>query len=217
MAGLVSVGRRPLPRYIQPVTGRMASPAPCRCAYARCSSILGINRRRSGGAGRRWVARRQAARATSSTWPSGRVPFGLIGGLSPRHHRLETTASVTPPTARTLPMPYVSGRWPRHLGERGLSAVGAWIGARQYGIKLPAFGDAVAAGPCSPRRRASRQLLQPGVVRPRDRRRPVGRIYERVDESGHRDAMNGVSTGVVEKIDASDISCTSCCGVCWWC
>lgn len=152
--------------------------------------------------GRRWVARggREGDILDIAIWA---VPFGLIGGRL--YHVItdwKTYFGDTPDDGKNA----VDALriWEGGLGIWGavaLGAVGAWIGARQYGIKLPAFGDAIAPP----------LLLAQAIGRlgnyfnqelyGRETDVPWGlKIYERIDESGHRDAMNGVSTGVVEKI-----------------
>src|SRR5690606_26757451 len=80
-------------------------------------------------------------------------------------------------------------------------AIGAWIGCRVYKIPLPALGDAIAPP----------ILLAQAIGRlgnyfnqelyGRETEVPWGlEIYQRFDDQGRLDMMNGVSTGVVEKV-----------------
>ncbi len=90
-------------------------------------------------------------------------------------------------------------------GAVALGAVGAWIGARRRGIRLPAFGDAIAPPPI---------LLAQAIGRlgnyfnqelyGRETTLPWGlKIYERANEAGYADPpglIDGKSNGVVVAI-----------------
>jgi prolipoprotein diacylglyceryl transferase len=92
---------------------------------------------------RRWVAR-GGAKGDVLDIAVWMVPFGIVGGRI--YHVL------------TTPEPYFGkdgdpvrafAIWEGGLGIWGaiaLGAVGAWIGCRRRGIKLPAFADAIAPG-----------------------------------------------------------------------
>ncbi|WP_280236251.1 prolipoprotein diacylglyceryl transferase [Nocardia cyriacigeorgica] len=127
------------------------------------------------------------------------VPFGLIGG---RLYHVATDwqkyfgADGNPMDALKI---YQGG-----LGIWGavfLGGIGAWIGCRVYKIPLPALGDAIAPP----------ILLAQAIGRlgnyfnqelyGRETELPWGlEIYQRFDDQGRLDMMNGVSTGVVEKV-----------------
>jgi prolipoprotein diacylglyceryl transferase len=127
------------------------------------------------------------------------VPFGLIGG---RLYHVATDwqkyfgADGHPIDALKI---YQGG-----LGIWGavfLGGVGAWIGCRIYRIPLPALGDAIAPP----------ILLAQAIGRfgnyfnqelyGRDTDLPWGlEIYRRVGADGKLDMMNGVSTGVVDRV-----------------
>ncbi|MEU6562135.1 prolipoprotein diacylglyceryl transferase [Nocardia nova] len=127
------------------------------------------------------------------------VPFGLVGG---RLYHVATDwekyfgAGGHPINALKI--------WEGGLGIWGavlLGGIGAWIGCRVYRIPLPAFGDAIAPA----------ILLAQGIGRlgnyfnqelyGRKTDLPWGlEIYLRFDSNGQLDMMNGVSTGVVDKI-----------------
>ncbi|MFI6366817.1 prolipoprotein diacylglyceryl transferase [Nocardia sp. NPDC050630] len=127
------------------------------------------------------------------------VPFGLVGG---RLYHVATDwqkyfgADGHPIDALKI---YQGG-----LGIWGavfLGGVGAWIGCRVYRIPLPALGDAIAPP----------ILLAQAIGRlgnyfnqelyGRKTELPWGlEIYLRFDDQGKLDMMNGVSTGVVDKV-----------------
>ncbi len=127
------------------------------------------------------------------------VPFGLVGG---RLYHVATDwqkyfgADGHPIDALKI---YQGG-----LGIWGavfLGGIGAWIGCRVYRIPLPAFGDAIAPP----------ILLAQAIGRfgnyfnqelyGRKTEVPWGlEIYLRFDDQGKLDMMNGVSTGVVDKV-----------------
>ncbi|MEU7633308.1 prolipoprotein diacylglyceryl transferase [Nocardia sp. NPDC049220] len=127
------------------------------------------------------------------------VPFGLVGG---RLYHVATDwqkyfgATGHPIDALKI---YQGG-----LGIWGavlLGGVGAWIGCRMYRIPLPALGDAVAPPILLAQAigRLGNYFNQELYGRETDL--PWGlQIFRRVDADGRLDLMNGVSTGVVDKI-----------------
>ncbi|BDT95436.1 hypothetical protein IFM12275_54120 [Nocardia sputorum] len=127
------------------------------------------------------------------------VPFGLVGG---RLYHVATDwqkyfgADGDPVDALKI---YQGG-----LGIWGavlLGGVGAWIGCRVYKIPLPALGDAVAPPILLAQAigRIGNYFNQELYGRETDL--PWGlEIYRRVGDDGRLDMMNGVSTGVVEKV-----------------
>jgi prolipoprotein diacylglyceryl transferase len=147
---------------------------------------------------RRWRARGGAPGAILDVAMFA-VPFGLIGG---RLYHVATDwqkyfgADGHPIDALKI---YQGG-----LGIWGavfLGGVGAWIGCRIYRIPLPALGDAIAPP----------ILLAQAIGRfgnyfnqelyGRETDLPWGlEIYRRVGADGQLDMMNGVSTGVVDRV-----------------
>ncbi|MEU2033946.1 prolipoprotein diacylglyceryl transferase [Nocardia amamiensis] len=127
------------------------------------------------------------------------VPFGLVGG---RLYHVATDwqkyfgADGNPVDALKI---YQGG-----LGIWGavlLGGVGAWIGCRVYRIPLPALGDAVAPPILLAQAigRLGNYFNQELYGRETDV--PWGlQIFRRVGDDGQLDMMNGVSTGVVDKI-----------------
>ncbi|PPJ26103.1 prolipoprotein diacylglyceryl transferase [Nocardia nova] len=127
------------------------------------------------------------------------VPFGLVGG---RLYHVATDwekyfgAGGHPINALKI--------WEGGLGIWGavlLGGVGAWIGCRVYRIPLPAFGDAIAPAILLAQAigRLGNYFNQELYGRKTDL--PWGlEIYLRFDSDGQLDMMNGVSTGVVEKV-----------------
>ncbi|ORV19146.1 prolipoprotein diacylglyceryl transferase [Mycobacterium celatum] len=128
------------------------------------------------------------------------VPFGLVGG---RLYHLATDwrlyfgeGGAGPGAALRI--------WDGGLGIWGavaLGGVGAWLGCRRRGIPLPAFGDAIAPG----------IVLAQGIGRlgnyfnqelyGRETTLPWGlKIFVRRDSAGFQDDLNGVSTGVLDKV-----------------
>lgn len=92
---------------------------------------------------RRWVARggRPGTVADVAVWA---VPFGLVGG---RLYHVITDYQLYFGEGRDWVDAFKV--WEGGLGIWGaiaFGAVGAWIGARQRGIPLPAYADAVAPG-----------------------------------------------------------------------
>ncbi|MFQ6394018.1 prolipoprotein diacylglyceryl transferase [Nocardia sp. KC 131] len=127
------------------------------------------------------------------------VPFGLVGG---RLYHVATDwqkyfgADGHPIDALKI---YQGG-----LGIWGavfLGGVGAWIGCRVYRIPLPALGDAIAPPILLAQAigRLGNYFNQELYGRETDL--PWGlEIYLRFDDAGRLDPMNGVSTGVVDKV-----------------
>ncbi|PSR66631.1 prolipoprotein diacylglyceryl transferase [Nocardia sp. MDA0666] len=127
------------------------------------------------------------------------VPFGLVGG---RLYHVATDwekyfgAGGHPINALKI--------WEGGLGIWGavlLGGIGAWIGCRVYRIPLPAFGDAIAPAILLAQAigRLGNYFNQELYGRKTDL--PWGlEIYLRFDSDGRLDMMNGVSTGVVEKV-----------------
>ncbi|WP_020170968.1 prolipoprotein diacylglyceryl transferase [Gordonia polyisoprenivorans] len=114
-------------------------PVPLR-AYALCI-IVGIIVAVWWG-DRRWIARggQPGEVLDIAIWA---VPFGLIGG---RIYHVLTDWSIYFGGGGKSPID-VFKIWDGGLGIWGaviLGALGAWIGARRHGIRLPAFGDAIA-------------------------------------------------------------------------
>ena len=92
---------------------------------------------------RRWVARggKPGEVTEIATWM---VPFGIIGGRI--YHVITTPEPYFGAGGKPLHAVYV---WEGGLGIWGaiaLGGVGAWIGCRRRGIKLPPFADALAPG-----------------------------------------------------------------------
>ncbi|WP_067892441.1 prolipoprotein diacylglyceryl transferase [Nocardia vaccinii] len=170
-------------------------PLPLR-AYAVCI-IIGIIAAIWWGE-RRWQQRGGRAGAVLDVAMFA-VPFGLVGG------RLYHVCTDWYRYFDTGKNPWDALKvWDGGLGIWGavlLGGVGAWIGCRVYRIPLPAFGDAIAPG----------ILLAQAIGRlgnyfnqelyGHDTTKPWGlEIYLRFDHNGQLDMMNGVSTGVVQRI-----------------
>lgn len=91
---------------------------------------------------RRWIARggQPGEVLDIAIWA---VPFGLIGG---RIYHVLTDWQIYFGDGGKSPIDVIR-IWDGGLGIWGavaFGALGAWIGARRHGIKLPAFGDAIA-------------------------------------------------------------------------
>ncbi len=92
---------------------------------------------------RRWVAR-GGVRGQVSDIAIWAVPFGLVGGRL--YHVVTDPARYFGTDGNPVAVLYV---WQGGLGIWGaiaLGGVGAWIGARRLGIKLPPLADALAPG-----------------------------------------------------------------------
>ncbi|MDT7731741.1 MAG: hypothetical protein QOK45_1994, partial [Mycobacterium sp.] len=143
---------------------------------------------------RRWVARggQPGVIYDIALWA---VPFGLIGGRL--YHVMTDWRTYFGDDGAGL-----AGAlriWDGGLGIWGavaLGGVGAWIGCRQHGIPLPAFGDAIAPGIVLAQAigRLGNYFNQELYGRPTTL--PWGlEIFERRDVNGALDSLNGVSTG----------------------
>nr|WP_232718125.1 prolipoprotein diacylglyceryl transferase [Gordonia metallireducens] len=148
---------------------------------------------------RRWVARggQEGEVLDVAIWA---VPFGLLGGRL--YHLITDWKTYFGADAPKDPLDALR-IWDGGLGIWGavaLGAVGAWIGARRRGIRLPAFGDAIAPP----------ILLAQAIGRlgnyfnqelyGRETTLPWGlEIYERVNKAGYANAglIDGKSNGVV--------------------
>jgi prolipoprotein diacylglyceryl transferase len=143
---------------------------------------------------RRWVARggQPGVIYDIALWA---VPFGLVGGRL--YHVITDWRTYFGDDGAGL-----AGAlriWDGGLGIWGavaLGGVGAWIGCRQHGIPLPAFGDAIAPGIVLAQAigRLGNYFNQELYGRPTTL--PWGlEIFERRDVNGALDSLNGVSTG----------------------
>ncbi|ASR02774.1 prolipoprotein diacylglyceryl transferase [Gordonia rubripertincta] len=148
---------------------------------------------------RRWIARggQEGEVLDVAIWA---VPFGLLGGRL--YHLITDWKTYFGADAPKEPLDALR-IWDGGLGIWGavaLGAVGAWIGARRRGIRLPAFGDAIAPP----------ILLAQAIGRlgnyfnqelyGRETTLPWGlEIYERVNKAGYANAglIDGKSNGVV--------------------
>ncbi len=143
---------------------------------------------------RRWVARggEPGVIYDIALWA---VPFGLIGGRL-YHVMTDWRTYFGEEGAGLLAALRI---WDGGLGIWGavaLGGIGAWIGCRQRGVPLPAFGDAIAPGIVLAQAigRLGNYFNQELFGRPTSL--PWGlKIYERRDASGALDMLNGVSTG----------------------
>ncbi|WP_193047515.1 prolipoprotein diacylglyceryl transferase [Mycolicibacterium baixiangningiae] len=148
---------------------------------------------------RRWEARGGEAGVVYdiALWA---VPFGLIGGRL--YHVITDWQTYFGPDGAGLLAAFRI--WEGGLGIWGavaLGGVGAWIACRRRGIPLPAFGDAVAPGIILAQAigRLGNYFNQELYGRPTTL--PWGlEIYERVDASGARNDLIGVSTGRVVEV-----------------
>ncbi|CAM3058148.1 prolipoprotein diacylglyceryl transferase [Skermania piniformis] len=147
---------------------------------------------------RRWVARggQSGTVLDVAMWA---VPFGLIGGRI--YHVLTDWSTYfgdggDPAGALKI--------WQGGLGIWGavfFGGLGAWIGCRRMRIPLPAFADAVAPPILLAQAigRLGNYFNQELYGRETDL--PWGlSIYERINSAGVPDNLNGVSTGVVDKV-----------------
>jgi prolipoprotein diacylglyceryl transferase len=143
---------------------------------------------------RRWVARggEPGVIYDIALWA---VPFGLIGGRL--YHVITDWRTYFGEDGAGLAGAFRI--WDGGLGIWGavaLGGVGAWIGCRQKGIPLPAFGDAIAPGIVLAQAigRLGNYFNQELYGRPTTL--PWGlEVYERRDVNGALDSLNGVSTG----------------------
>ena len=146
------------------------------------------------------------------------VPFGLIGGRL-YHVITDWRKYFGDDGAGLIGALRI---WDGGLGIWGavaLGGVGAWIGCRQRGIPLPAFGDAIAPGIVLAQAigRLGNYFNQELYGRPTTL--PWGlEIYERRNASGavSPDLANGVSTGQLDSRSSIPRSCTNCCGTSWF-
>jgi prolipoprotein diacylglyceryl transferase len=128
------------------------------------------------------------------------MPFGLIGGRL--YHVITDWQTYFGDDGAGLLAAFRI--WEGGLGIWGavaLGGVGAWIGCRQHGIPLPAFGDAVAPGIVLAQAigRMGNYFNQELYGRPTTL--PWGlEIYERRDAGGYIDSLNGVSTGQLVEV-----------------
>jgi prolipoprotein diacylglyceryl transferase len=148
---------------------------------------------------RRWVARggERGVIYDIALWA---VPFGLIGGRL-YHVITDWNTYFGDAGAGFLAALRI---WDGGLGIWGavaLGGVGAWIGCRQRGIPVPAFGDAIAPGIVLAQAIGRLGNYFNQELYGRETTMPWGmKIYERRDEAGVIDYLNGVSTGHVERV-----------------
>ena len=130
------------------------------------------------------------------------VPFGLVGGRL--YHVLTDWETYFGPGGKGLGAAFRV--WDGGLGIWGavaLGAVGAWIGARNMGIKLPPFGDAIAPAILLAQAigRLGNYFNQELFGRPTDV--PWGlEIFDRVNSAGQVNykLIDGVSNGDVATV-----------------
>lgn len=143
---------------------------------------------------KRWVARggEKGTVLDVAVWA---VPFGLIGG---RLYHVLTDWSTYFGANRTAEPIDALKIWDGGLGIWGavaVGALGAWIGCRRRGIKLPAFGDAIAPGILAAQAIGRLGNYFNQELYGRSTTMPWGlEIYERTTD-GVPDQLNGVSTG----------------------
>jgi prolipoprotein diacylglyceryl transferase len=148
---------------------------------------------------RRWVARggEQGVVYDIALWA---VPFGLVGGRL-YHLMTDWKTYFGDDGAGFVAALKI---WDGGLGIWGavaLGGVGAWIGCRQRGIPLPAFGDAIAPGIVLAQAIGRLGNYFNQELYGRATNVPWGlKVYERRDPNGQIDYLNGVSTGHVDKI-----------------
>jgi prolipoprotein diacylglyceryl transferase len=128
------------------------------------------------------------------------VLFGLIGGRL-YHVITDWDKYIGPEGTGAVGMLRV---WDGGLGIWGavaLGGVGAWIGCRYKGIPLPAFGDAIAPGIVLAQAIGRLGNYFNQELYGRSTTLPWGlEIYERLDDSGMPDALDGVSTGQLVEV-----------------
>jgi prolipoprotein diacylglyceryl transferase len=148
---------------------------------------------------RRWEARggQRGVIYDIALWA---VPFGLVGGRL--YHVMTDWRTYFGDDGAGL-----AGAlriWDGGLGIWGavaLGGVGAWIGCRQHGIPLPAFGDAIAPGIVLAQAigRLGNYFNQELYGRPTTL--PWGlEIFERRNADGALDSLNGASTGQLVEV-----------------
>jgi prolipoprotein diacylglyceryl transferase len=121
------------------------------------------------------------------------VPFGLVGGRL--YHVATDYDKYFGPGKNPIEALYI---WQGGLGIWGaiaLGAVGAWLGAKRKGIPLPVFADAVAPGIVVAQAigRLGNYFNQELYGGPTSL--PWGlEIYQRLNEKGISDPLNGVAT-----------------------
>jgi prolipoprotein diacylglyceryl transferase len=171
-------------------------PVPLR-AYALCI-IVGIVAALIIG-DRRW-AERGGERGVIYDIALWAVPFGLIGGRL--YHVMTDWRTYFGDDGAGFIAAFKI--WDGGLGIWGavaLGGVGAWIGCRQHGIPLPAFGDAIAPGIVLAQAigRLGNYFNQELYGRPTTL--PWGlEIFERRNTAGALDSLNGVSTGQLVEV-----------------
>ncbi len=171
-------------------------PVPLR-AYALCI-IVGIVAALIIG-DRRW-AERGGERGVIYDIALWAVPFGLIGGRL--YHVMTDWRTYFGDDGAGFVAAFKI--WDGGLGIWGavaLGGVGAWIGCRQRGIPLPAFGDAIAPGIVLAQAigRLGNYFNQELYGRPTTL--PWGlEIFERRNTAGALDSLNGVSTGQLVEV-----------------
>jgi prolipoprotein diacylglyceryl transferase len=171
-------------------------PVPLR-AYALCI-IAGIVAALIIG-DRRWVARggQTGVIYDIALWA---VPFGLIGGRL--YHVMTDWRTYF--GADGAGFGAALRIWDGGLGIWGavaLGALGAWIGCRQRGIPLPAFGDAIAPGIILAQAIGRLGNYFNQELYGRATTLPWGlEIYERRNSDGVLDSLNGVSTGQLVEV-----------------
>jgi prolipoprotein diacylglyceryl transferase len=128
------------------------------------------------------------------------VPFGLIGGRL--YHVITDWQTYFGPDGAGLVAAFRI--WEGGLGIWGavaLGGVGAWIACRRRDIPLPAFGDAIAPGIILAQAIGRLGNYFNQELYGRATTVPWGlEIYERVDASGARNDLIGVSTGRVVEV-----------------
>jgi prolipoprotein diacylglyceryl transferase len=128
------------------------------------------------------------------------VIFGLIGGRL--YHVITDWSTYFGPGGAGIGA--ALSIWDGGLGIWGavaLGGVGAWIGCRRKGIPLPAFGDAIAPGIVLAQAIGRLGNYFNQELFGKDTTLPWGlEIYDRVDSSGARDYLNGVSTGQLVQV-----------------
>ena len=151
----------------------LATSAPCPSGSTRCASSPASSSPSGSPAAASSTARRRAA-GRPSTSRRGPCRFGIVGGRL--YHVITHPAARTAARAATR-----SGRstiWEGGLGIWGavaLGALGAWIGCRRHGVRVPGLrGRGRARRRGRPGHRPLGQLVQQRALRRPDRRCPGG-------------------------------------------